>query len=171
MARNLQFSASFLPAEDRLLLLGTFPDRTEIRLLFTRRLTRGLLRTLEQFSERLVQGDVATPAQKQQVATFTREAAVGQADFSQKYAKGTPHPAMAEAPRLAIEVGLTAKARDRIAIAIRLDKGERVNFTLPANAVWSLAHLLAQQAQRAQWDLGPVKPAEAAAPVARGRLN
>jgi hypothetical protein len=171
MARNLQFSASYLALEDRLLVSGTFPDRTEIRLLFTRRLTRGLLQGLDRLSEMLVKGDVATPEMKQQVASFNREAAVEQADFSQSYAKGQPHALMAEGPRLATEITFSPKPGDRVAIAIKLDKGARIDFALPTSALWSLAHLLKTQAARAKWDLAPVAPEPVRAPAARGRLN
>jgi len=174
MARKLQFSASYLVAEDRLLLRGAFPDDTEIGLLLTRRMTRGLLDGLDKLATKMVAAEVGvTPDQKQQVASFTREAAVGQADFSQDFAEGKPHPLMAEGPRLVTQASFTPKAGERIDVGFTLDKGERVKFTLPAKALWSLGHLLSQQAERAEWKLrveARWQPAESAA-SAPGKLN
>ena len=168
MAGSLQFSASYIPLEDRLLLQGTFPDKTEIRLLFTRRLTRGLLKGLDELSERLVEDEAAPKAVKRQVASFTREIAIDKADFAKQYEKGETHPLMAEAPRLVREMSFTPKAGNRVALVVKLDKGERINFALPADALWSLGHLMAKQAARAEWDLGEVASSP---PPRHGRLN
>ena len=169
MARNLQFSTSYLGVEDRLLLQASFPDETELRLLLTRRLTRGLLEAFDKLSEVLVKGRTDRPEMQRQVASFTREAAVGQADFSQKYAKGTPHPLMADGPRLVTEVALVPGADAKVTVRLKLDKGERLKFTLPESGLWSLAHLVAQQAEKGGWELG--RRAEAEPAGAAGRLN
>jgi hypothetical protein len=173
MARDLQFSTGYMAREDRLLLRGTFPDDTEIGLLFTRRLTRRLLQGLDKLAMKMVKGGVAVaPEAKQQVADFSRELAIDQADFSRDYVKGRPHPLMAEGPRLVTQAVFTPKPSDRVGISFKLDKGEQVKFTLSANALWSLGHLLARQAERAEWNLGAPReaPESPGTPAAR-RLN
>lgn len=171
MTRNLQFSTSYLGVEDRLLLQASFPDETEIKLLLTRRMTRGLLQAMDKLSEALVRGDVARPEVKRQVASFTREAAVDQADFSQKYVQGRPHPYMAGGPRLVTEVSLTPESGEQVAVQLKLDKGERLKFALPASALWSLAHLVEQQAEKAGWGIGASKAERQAPGAAQDRLN
>jgi hypothetical protein len=169
MARNLQFSVRYLTLEDRLLLRGSFPDGAEVRLLLTRRLTRGLLQAIDRMADQLAPANLADPAQQQMVADFTREAAVEQADFSQPYAAGEALPRMAEA-RLVTGLSLTPKEGERVAVGFRLEQGERLDFTVPASAVWSLAHLIGQQAKTAEWDLARPRPAEADAEAAP-RIN
>ena len=63
-AKQLQFTINFLAAEYRLLLRGSFPDGTEIQLLLTRRLTRGMLQLVDQVSTRIVRGDIPDPAKR-----------------------------------------------------------------------------------------------------------
>jgi len=153
--QNLQFSASYSKIEDRVLLRGAFPDGNEVRLLLTRRLTQGLLEAIDQLARRLAPAGGGDPAGQQMMADFARDAAVQDADFDQPYAEGTPLPPMAEGPRLVKTVSLTPGADARVAVTFGLVPKGRVDCVLPAAVVWSLAHLIAKQADGAGWDLPP----------------
>ena len=134
MARSLQFSATFLAVEDRLQLQGAFPDGTEVRLLLTRRITGGLLSLIEEVSDRLVEPRIAAPEIKKQIAQFSRETAVEQADFAQTFAAGKVHPMMAGGPRLVTEVSVTPHEGEEVTLIFKLDQSERVNMKMPAAA-------------------------------------
>lgn len=170
-AQQLQFSVSFLPLEDRLLLRGSFPDGTEIQVLLTRRLTKGMLRLGEQVATRLVKGDIPDPATQAKVVEFTREAAVQQADFSQSYKTGSPHPSMAAGARLISALSITPQPGDRLAIAFTLDKGEKLSFTLGNDHLWGLIDLIARQAAQAEWDLAPTPGKATPDQAPRGPVN
>ncbi len=170
-AKQLQFTINFLAAEDRLLLRGSFPDGTEIQLLLTRRLTRGMLQLVDQVSTRIVRSDIPDPATQRKVTEFTREAAVQQADFSQTYRTGEVHPSMAEGPKLVTGLSITPKAGDRLALAFTLDKGEKLAFTLGNDHVWGLIDLVARQAAAAEWDLPAPTNATTATKAPAGPVN
>ena len=170
MARSLQFSATFLAVEDRLQLQGAFPDGTEVRLLLTRRITGGLLSLIEEVSDRLVEPRIAAPEIKKQIAQFSRETAVEQADFAQTFAAGKVHPMMAGGPRLVTEVSVTPHEGEEVTLIFKLDQSERVNMKMPAAALWGLAHLLQQLAERAEWRLTSSAPTPSAT-ATEPRLN
>ncbi len=170
-AKQLQFSVTFQPREDRLLLRGGFPDGTEIQILLTRRLTRGMLKLVDQVATRLVRGDIPDPATQAKVAEFTREAAVQQADFGQAYQTGQVHPAMADGPRLVNTLSITPQPKDRLALSFTLDQGEKLSFSLGNDHLWGLIDLIARQAAQAEWDLAPAPIGATLEDAPKGPVN
>ncbi len=169
--QQLQFSVTFQPVEDRLLMRGSFPDGTEIRILLTRRLVRGMLALVDQVATRLVPGDIPDPSTQAKVAEFTREAAVQQADFSRAYQTGTVHPAMAEGARLVTSLSLTPQAGERIHVSFTLDKGEKLAFTLGTDHLWGLIDLISRQATQAEWNLVSAPGQATLAEAPKGTVN
>jgi len=51
-----------------------------------------------------------------------------------------------------------------VALGFTLDEGERVDFALPATALWNLLHLLGRQAERADWNIATPRPSRSVAP-------
>ncbi len=164
MARELQFSISFAPKEDRLLMRGAFPDGTEVRLWLTRRITRGIQKLADEVSKRMVKGDVTSEDAKHKVAQFSRHEAVQQADYGQAFKKGEPHPKMGSQPLLVVSVSFTVLEGDRIGVVFDLEDGKRMSFAMEADHLWGLVHLVMRQAAAADWDLGVSGMVEAAVP-------
>ena len=156
MAKELQFGVSYQPVQDRLHIAGVFPDGSEVRLLFTRRLVRNLLGSVGQLAEKMVPAEkVTTPAAKKEVAKFRREAAVQKADFSKKFEGGAPHPELGSEAQVVTEVQLSSLKDGRIKMKIVLVSKKFIETTLPAQTFWGLIHLIEKQATTAQWDLAP----------------
>ena len=156
MAKELQFGVSYQPVQDRLHIAGVFPDGTEVRLLFTRRLVRNLLGSVGQLAEKMVPAEkVTSPAAKKEVAKFKREAAVQLADFSKKFEGGAPHPDLGSDAQVVTEVQLSTVKDGRIKLKIVLVTKKFIETTLPAQTFWGLIHLIEKQAATAQWDLTP----------------
>lgn len=166
MSQNQQFSSTYLKVEDRLLLRGRFPDDTEVQLLLTRRLTRGLLEMVDRLSGTLVSKRVSDPAKMKIVAEFAREAAVENADYSKAYSAGRPHPLMKNGPRLVTSLSLAPQENGYIAVIVRLGKRDQINFLIAAHGLWSLSHLIAKQAKAAEWDLSTIEKT-----AAESRIN
>lgn len=156
MAKDLQFGVSYQPVQDRLHIAGVFPDGSEVRLLFTRRLVRNLLGTVGQLAEKMVPAKkVTTPAAKKEVAKFKRDATVQQADFSKKFEGGAPHHELGAEAQVVTEIQLSTLKDGRIRLKIALVSQKLIETNLPAQTFWGLIHLIKKQAATAQWDLGP----------------
>ena len=104
MAKDLQFAVAYLTVEERLRISGSFPDGAEVTLMLTRPLVRNLLGSVGQVAEMMVPAEkVATRQAKKAVASFKREAAIQQADFSKKFEGGEPHPELGAEAQLVTE--------------------------------------------------------------------
>ena len=167
MANDLQFTIRYDAAQDRMLLLASFPDGTEIRAWMTRRLVKNLIGMSGQVAEKMVPQQVVEPQVKKQVAQFQREAAVQQANFRKDFAGGKPHPELGEEVRLVTEIRIAPKENNSVHMKLALDSGKFVAWQIPANTFWGLMHLVERQAQRAEWDLG----AQVQKPVEEPRLR
>lgn len=153
MAKDLQFSVRHDATQDRMLLLASFPDGTEIRAWMTRRLVKNLLGMSGQVAERMVPQQVVQPEAKKEVAQFQREAAVQKANFRKNFESGTPHPELGDEPRLVTEIRIAPKEGNAVHVKLALDNGKFVAWQVPAPTFWGLMHLIERSAQRAEWDL------------------
>lgn len=168
MAKDLQFSVRHDAIQDRLLLLASFPDGTEIRAWMSRRLVKNLLGMSGQVAERMVPQQVVEPEVKKEVAKFQRDVAVQKANFRKTFEGGTPHPELGEAIHLVTEIRLAPKEGDAIHVKLALDNGKFVAWQVPAPSFWGLMHLIERAAQRADWDLAPRVPSAPEEPRLRG---
>ena len=110
-----------LPVEDRLRIRGSFPDGAQVTLMLTRRLVHNLLGSVGQVAEKMVPAEkVATPQAKKAVASFKREAAVQQADFSKKFEGGEPHPELGAEVQLVTEFQISPQDDGKIRLRIVL---------------------------------------------------
>jgi hypothetical protein len=153
MAKDLQFSARHDATQDRMLLLASFPDGTEIRVWMTRRLVRNLIGMSGQVAERMVPQQVVEPEVKKEVARFQREAAVQKANFRKDFEGGTPHPELGGEAHLVTEIRIAPKDGGSVHVKLALDNGKFVAWQVPSPTFWGLMHLIERQAQRAEWDL------------------
>jgi hypothetical protein len=153
MARDLQFSVRYDAAQDRMLLLASFPDETEIRAWLTRRLVKGLMAQSGALAEKMVPPQVAAPEAKREVAQFQREAALQQANFRKGFERGKPHPQLGEEIRLVTEIRMTPKGKNSLQVRLVLDNAKFVEWMIPRETFWGLLHLVERQARRAEWAL------------------
>jgi hypothetical protein len=163
MANELQFSVRYDGTQDRMLLLASFPDETEVRAWLTRRLVGNLMGQVGKLAERMVPEQIAAPEVKKEVAQFQREAAVQQANFRKGFSRGKPHPELGEEIRLVTEIRMTPKGKNGLQVRLALDNGKFVEWAIPRETFWGLMHLVERQARRAEWNL---EAAPAAAPPA-----
>lgn len=167
MSNDIQFSVNYLPVEDRLLMRGRFADGVEVRLLLTRRIVQGLVTIADKLAAALVKDQYADAHLSEEVAEFAREGAVEQADYTQSFRAGEPHPELGAAPRLVTAVAVTPLPEDQVALALTLDDGHKMNLQLRSDHLWGLVHLVQQQGQAAEWDLPRRRGAAAAGTGAR----
>jgi len=153
MAKDLQFSVRHDAAQDRMMLLASFPDGTEIRAWMTRRLVKNLIGMSGQVAERMVPQQVVEPEVKKEVARFQRDAAVQKANFRKTFEGGTPHPELGEEIHLINEIRLAPKEGNAVHVKLALDNGKFVAWQIPSSTFWGLMHLIERTAQRAEWDL------------------
>ena len=153
MSKQLQFSARYDAAQDRMLLLAAFPDGTEVRAWLTRRLVRSLMGQTGKLAETMVPPQIAAPEVKKEVAQFQREAAVQQANFRKGFERGKPHPELGDDIRLVTEIRMTPKGKNGLHIRLVLDNEKYVEWLIPRETFWGLMHLIERQARRAEWNL------------------
>ncbi len=171
MAKDLQFSVRYDPAQDRMMLLAAFPDGTEVRAWMTRCLVKNLLGMSGQVAEKMVPQQVVEPQAKKEVAQFQREAAVQQADFRKGFQGGTPHPELGEELRLITEIRIKPKEGGGMHMRLALDNAKTVAWLIPSQTYWGLLHLIERQSHRAEWDLvAKVAPAEPEKPLRGERI-
>lgn len=160
MAKDLQFSVRYDAAQDRMMLLASFPDGTEVRAWMTRRLVKNLLGMSGRVAEKMVPQQVVAPEAKKEVAQFQRAAAVQQANFRKGFQRGTPHPELGEELHLITEIRIAPKEGDGgMHVKLALDNGKFVAWQIPSRTYWGLLHLIEHQAVRAEWDLVAKAPA------------
>lgn len=162
--RPVQFSVNFEPVQDRLMFRSGLDDGTEIQLLFTRRIVKGLVDLVDRAAAHLVDGGAADPVSQARLADFSREAAVQQGDFSQEYRPAPAHPMMADGPRLVRSARLTPRPDGSVDLVLGLDGGGSLTFTLESDHLWCLVDLLMRRAAAAGWGLEPPREALEDAP-------
>ena len=147
--------------------------------MLTRRLVRNLLGSVGQVAEKMAPAEnVSTPWAKKAVASFKREAAVQQADFSKKFEGGEPHPELGAEAQLVTEFQISPQDDGKIRLRMVLQSKEYIETALPSQTFWGLSHLIEKQANTTQWDLAPRTPVVKQAvkgkpeePPAKPRLN
>ena len=147
--------------EDRLLLRGWIAGDTEVQFLLTRPMIRELLEGIEDMASKLISGRLPDPTQKQAVADFARDTAIERGNFEQAYRAGKPHSLMKHGPRLVMSLAVVPDRSTRITMTFGLDKEEEIKLAIPAQGLWTLAHILREQVQRAEWDQPIARPSAA----------
>jgi hypothetical protein len=131
-----------------------FADGVEIKLLFTRRLVKGLASVAAQLAELGVAGDL-TREQRQAVADFTRQSAVADGDYESPYLGGVDHPEFGAQPKLVTRIDFAPDQIGGVDITIRVEGEQELKFQLSLDGVLGLVHLFQERAQSAGWDLPP----------------
>ena len=168
MTGQLQFEVSYLAQEDRILLRARFADAMEMKLLFTRRLVKGLLSAAGRLAEFGIAGDL-TPEQRHAVADFNRQNAVADGDYASPYLGGVEHPEFGDQPKLVTGIGFSPAPDGETNVVMRVTGEQELKFKLSLDGVLGLVHLFQKQARNAEWDLP--SGGEGAVARAPGRVN
>lgn len=163
-----QLNASYVAAEDRILLRLNTTRKEEFRIWLTRRLMRKLAQELGRAERRLLglekpEAGYVTPGARA-IQEFRREASTADVDFGERFEEGSAGFPFGDAPVLAI--GCEVDAREGNAtIALALANKRTLNFMLDVRGIHGTLAMLQQAVAHSDWDLG-LEPESAASPPA-----
>jgi hypothetical protein len=140
-----QFNASYILAEDRILMRVTLEGEEEYRFWLTRACLRGFFRQVDAW---LAPRDDSTAAA---VQAFQREAGVAQADFQSPLRPGERLP-LGDAPVLVEAIDVDAGV-ESIHIAMTLADKRQADFNITGDVLVGVHHLLQQAARVADWGI------------------
>lgn len=140
-----QFNASYLPAEDRILMRVTMASDEEYRFWLTRACLRGFFRQVDAW---LAPRDMSNAAT---VQAFQREAGIAQADFQTPLRPGESLP-LGDAPVLVESIDVEAGS-ESVCIAMTLADKRQANFNISGDVLVGVHHLLRQTVQAADWGI------------------
>jgi hypothetical protein len=140
-----QFNASYILAEDRILMRVTLESDEEYRFWLTRACLRGFFRQVDTW---LVPPDDSTAAA---VQAFQREAGLAQADYQSPLRPGERLP-LGDAPVLVEAIDVDADD-DSIHIAMALADKRQADFSITGDVLVGVHHLLEQAARVGDWGL------------------
>jgi hypothetical protein len=147
-----QIFVSYQPAQDRLLMrLGTV-GRAEVRLWLTRRLLKelwGALTAIIESDEAVLSRTDA--AGRQALLAFRHEQALAQSQFSLESAEAASRP-MGDAPLLLTRLALV-EGSAQPALRLADAEGRGVEFAVNVQLAHSLARLIADAVEKADWGL------------------
>ena len=152
-----QFNASYILAEDRILMRVTLEGDEEYRFWLTRACLRGFFRQVDAW---LVPRDDTTAAA---VQAFQREAGVARADYQSPLRPGETLP-LGDTPVLveAIDVDTSDES---IHIAMALADKRQADFNITGDVLVGVHHLLEQAARVADWGILTASFGGAAGPM------
>ncbi len=156
-----QFNASYILAEDRILMRVTLETDEEFRFWLTRACLRGFFRQVDAW---LAPRDDSTAAA---VQAFQREAGIAQADFQSPLRPGEKLP-LGAAPVLVEAIDVDAGG-ESIRVAMTLADKRQADFNITGDVLVGVHHLLQQAARVADW--GIQTTAFGGAVPAAGRLH
>jgi len=140
-----QFNASYILAEDRILMRVTLEGDEEYRFWLTRASLRGFFRQVDAW---MAPRDDATAAA---VQAFQREAGVAQADYQSPLRPGEKLP-LGDAPVLVEAIDVDADG-DSIHVNMALADKRQADFTITGDVLVGVHHLLEQAARVADWGI------------------
>lgn len=148
-----QFSASYDAMQDRLLLRVRTSDDAEFRFWLTRRfvdlLWPILMKIADSFSSRKAPSD---PVARGIMAEMAHGEAVGGANFTSQYQKGSLFP-LGEEPILLAKISVKAKEGNTQTLTLLPQEGQGLNLELDEKLVHVIARLLQEAANGADWGL------------------
>jgi hypothetical protein len=167
MANHIhQLNASYVAAEDRILLRLNTTRKEEFRIWLTRRIVRELARMLGGAERRLLglEGSYAG-AGARAIQEFRREASTANVDFGARFEDGSHGFPLGEAPLLA--TGCEVQLQEGSAsIGLAMANKHTLNFVLDLRGIHGTLAMLQKAAAHSDWDLdlepeseGPSMPA------------
>lgn len=166
MAGIDQISATYLPAEDRLLLRISSQAGEEFRFLLTRRVVAGLIvafaRTVDSWAETLTPEDIPG---REALRDFRREQLTSQGDFARAYDPTDKSLPLGEAAVLVGGVNIQLVS-DGAVLNLGLADGRSLRLQLDVQLFGGFHRLLGDSARKADWQLDLPASAPETAPAA-----
>lgn len=162
-----QLNASYIAAEDRILLRLNTTNKEEFRIWLTRRVMRQLARALGNAERRLLglenpqSGFVAPGARA--IQEFRREASTANLDFGERFEDSSAGFPFGDAPILA--TGCEVRPQEgNVSIGLALANKRTLNFVLDVRGIHGTLAMLQKAVAHSDWDLG-LEPESPAAPA------
>lgn len=155
--KPLQLSMSYLPEEDRILLLIGTPDGEEYRFILTRRLVKSLVPALAQLmgltpdeNKPSETGPLDLQSARMQ---YEHQKAIEGSNFEEAFhSEADSSFPLGETPVL-INGFVLQEQPNGFMLVLRMVNGKEMNMTLPQEVVHSLYKLFADTIQNAEWDI------------------
>lgn len=169
-----QLNASYVAAEDRILLRLNTTNKEEFRIWLTRRLMRALARELGSAERRLLglenpqSGYVAPGARA--IQEFRREASTADVDFGERFVEGSSGFPFGTGPVLATACGV--RLQDGSAsVSLTFGNQRTLNFVLDARGLHGTLAMLQKAVAHSDWDLGLEAESAASPPAGPASLH
>lgn len=147
-----QFSASYVAAQDRLLLRIRSSDEAEFRFWVTRRYLALLWPLLMKMADDFSARKTTDPLTRNTLAELAHGEALSKADFGSAYREGSIYP-LGEEPVLLGRVTVKPLQGGAQTLTLLPQEGQGINLDLDEKLVHVLARLLQQAAVAAEWAL------------------
>ncbi len=147
-----QVNVSYVEVEDRLLLKVSTSDECEYRAWCTRRVTRLLMDSLEQFFQEEVGDVAAVPSEvRREVAELQHSKNVAEESFKRRYEAEPREYPLGEEGVLATTLKCKPLADDVVRFHIGNKDGKGITLSLNQNFRHQLYELFRRASQRAKW--------------------
>jgi hypothetical protein len=157
MAKIEQIQIKFVPVEDRLLMRVAGDEGLEFRFWLTRRFVKMIWPALGK-ALHLSPGvqTQASPLAQREVLAFEHEKAVSDADFITPYKESPKTLPLGDAPILLSKMQLRRDQDGSFMMSLAPETGAGIDLAINDKLLHSVAELIANGAQLAQWELPPL---------------
>ncbi|MGR9090518.1 MAG: hypothetical protein ACU85U_08065 [Gammaproteobacteria bacterium] len=172
MAKIEQIQIKFVPVEDRLLMRVAGDEGLEFRFWLTRRFVKMIwpaLGNAMQLSPTV--RTQASPIAQREVLAFEHEKAVSDADFATPYKESPKTLPLGSEPILLSKMQLRRDRGGSLTMSLGPESGPGIDLAINNKLLHSVAELIANGAQLAQWELPPLVAGVAAAPLETPTVN
>ncbi len=157
MAKIEQIQIKFVPVEDRLLMRVAGDEGLEFRFWLTRRFVKMIWPALGnalQLSPTIQ--TQASPIAQREVLAFEHEKAVSDADFNTPYKETPKTLPLGDEPILLSKMQLRRNPDGAFTMSLGPESGAGIDLAINNKLLHSVAELIANGAQLAQWELPPL---------------
>lgn len=172
MAKIEQIQIKFVPVEDRLLMRVAGDEGLEFRFWLTRRFVKMIWPALGNALKLspTIQTQ-ASPIAQREVLAFEHEKAVSDADFKTPYKESPKTLPLGDAPILLSKMQLRRNPDGAFTMSLGPETGAGIDLAINNKLLHSVAELIANGAQLAQWELPPFVTTTAAGPAETPTVN
>jgi hypothetical protein len=169
-----QLNATYVTAEDRILLRLNTTHKEEFRIWLTRRVVRKLARDLGGAERRLLglenpEAGYVTPGARA-IQEFRREASTADVDFGERFEEGSAGFPFGDAPVLATGCEIQAQ-EGNATIALALANKRTLNFVLDVRGLHGTLAMLQKAVAHSDWGLGQELESETRPPPGQAGLH
>lgn len=172
MAKIEQIQIKFVPVEDRLLMRVAGDEGLEFRFWLTRRFVKMIWPALGKALQ-LSPGvqTQASPLAQREVLAFEHEKAVSDADFNTPYKESPKTLPLGDEPILLSKMQLRRDQDGSFMMSLGPESGAGIDLAINNKLLHSVAELIANGAQLAQWEIPPLVAGTVAALAEKPTVN